>query len=377
MVIAPMHQYSAHQGYAGDWHLMNVGRYAAGGAGLVFVESTKVLRNGCGTVGDLALWNDDFIPGLKRLADFIKSCGSAAAIQLGHSGRKARRTRPWEGDRPLTGAEADVFDWSDWQLIAPSALPADDRSPVPEAIATADLAGIIDAFASSAERAEACGFDVLEIHAAHGYLLHQFLSTASNTRTDQYGGSLHNRMRLTLEVTEAVRRVWPSHKPLFVRLSCEDWAGWSLDDSVVLASQLKSVGVDVVDCSAGGMIWPPKSVAANFGNPGYQVHYAQRIRREAAVLTMAVGNIVTGKQANEILTTGGADLTAVAREAMNNPNWAIDAAHDLGLDPDFESLPFAYGFWLEKQASRRFENRRSIFEAGDWRSEQADQKSDA
>ena len=366
-----MHQYSAYQGFAGDWHLMNAGRYAAGGAGLVFVESTKVLRSGSGTVGDLALWDDKFIPGVKRIASFIKSCGASAAIQLGHSGRKARRTRPWEGDKPLQGTEEEVYDWDAWSLIAPSALPADDVSPMPDAIKGEDIPNIVKAFAEAADRAEECGFDVLEIHAAHGYLLHQFLSTASNNRTDQYGGSLSNRMRLTLEVTKAARAVWPAHKPLFVRLSCEDWAGWSLEDSVTLAIELKATGVDVIDCSAGGLIWPPASAAANFYKPGYQVHYAERIRRETGVMTMAVGNIITGRQAEKILSSGQADLTAVAREAMNNPNWAIDAAHELDLQPDFASLPLPYGFWLEKQASRRFKNRSSIFERGDWRSDQA------
>ncbi|MEQ9434270.1 NADH:flavin oxidoreductase/NADH oxidase [Hyphomonas sp.] len=353
IVISPMHQYSADRGFATDWHLMNVGRYAAGGAGLVFVESTKVLRNGCGTVGDLGIWDDAFIPGLTRLASFIRSCGAAAAIQLGHSGRKARRARPWEGNAPLKGNEPEVFDWDDWTLIAPSEIAADERTDPPLALTQSQIADLVEAWVNAAKRALTCGFDVLELHAAHGYLIHQFLCRTTNQRTDAYGGSLQNRMRLLLEITEAVRSVWPSRKPLFVRLSCEDWSGWSLDDSIALAKQLRTLDVDVIDCSAGGIIMPPPDIAQTFKEPGYQVPFAEKIRTDSGLRTMAVGNIIHGDQANQILLRGQADLVAIARQALLNPNWPLAAALSLGLEPEACHIPDPSGFWLSKNIARQ------------------------
>ena len=235
IVVAPMHQYSAVSGYATDWHLMNAGRFAAGGAGCVMMESTKVARNGCGTVGDTALWNDDFIAPLKRCSDFIRAHGSVPAIQLGHSGRKARLTRPWEGGKPLTGKEPEIYDWEGWELVAPSAVPHTPSSPTPRAFTNAEVKEMIDKWGDAAARADKAGFDLLEIHAAHGYLLHQFLSPVSNVRNDEYGGTLENRMRFPTEVAACVRKNWPEDKPLFMRFSCEDDAGWTLDDSVELA----------------------------------------------------------------------------------------------------------------------------------------------
>ncbi|MHA7900470.1 MAG: NADH:flavin oxidoreductase/NADH oxidase [Henriciella sp.] len=353
IVISPMHQYSADKGFATHWHVMNVGRYAAGGAGLVFVESTKALRNGCGTVGDLGIWDNSFIPKLTCLASFIKSCGAAAAIQLGHSGRKARRTRPWEGNIPLKGNEPEVFDWDDWTLIAPSEIAADEATDPPQALTKSQIANLIEAWVNAAQRAHICGFDVLELHAAHGYLIHQFLCQTTNRRTDAYGGSLPNRMRLLLEITEAVRSVWPSRKPLFVRLSCEDWSGWNLDDSIALAKRLKALDVDVIDCSAGGIVMPPPTISQTFNQLGYQVPYAERIKSEAGIRTMAVGNIIYGDQANQILLKGQADLVAIARQALLNPNWPLAAALSLGLEPDACELPDPSGFWLSKNIARQ------------------------
>ncbi|GAA4411732.1 NADH:flavin oxidoreductase/NADH oxidase [Quisquiliibacterium transsilvanicum] len=347
IVVAPMHQYSAVRGFANDWHLMNAGRYAAGGAGFVMMESTKVERRGCGTLGDLGLWDDAFIPGLARIVDFIKGCGSVAGIQLGHSGRKARTGRPWEGGRPLERS-ADVDDWDAWELVAPSAIAADERSPVPRALERAEIAAVAQAFGKAAARAHTAGFDVVEIHGAHGFLIHEFLSPAANQRTDDYGGSERNRMRFAIEVVEAVRAHWPQDKPLFLRLSAEDDAGWGPEQSIALAKEVKPLGVDVIDCSSGGILGKAPSVAPAYD---YQVPYAERIRREAGVLTMAVGLIVHAQQAERILQDGRADLIALAREMLYNPNWAMDAAQKLGVDPKFEMLPPPYQYWLSRRAA--------------------------
>jgi len=350
VVIAPMHQYAAERGYPTDWHLMNVGKYAVGGAGLVFVESTKVERRGCGTVGDTGLWDDDFIPYFKRLADFIRAHGSVPAIQLGHSGRKARRFRPWEGRGPLDEASAGVDDWDAWELVAPSAVAGKgDGEPVPRALARDELPGLVERWGAAAARADKAGFDVLEIHSAHGYLLHQFLSPLSNLRNDDYGGSLENRMRLVVEVVECVRANWPDRKPLFLRLSVQDDAGWGPDESVQLARIVKAKGVDVIDCSSGGM-------AGGVGmgkvplDYGYQVPYAEKIRAEAGLSTMAVGLIVHAQHAEAILQSGQADLIALAREVIHNPNWAFDAALKLGAENPYDLMPPAYSYWLSKRA---------------------------
>src|SRR5450631_806 len=254
VVVAPMHQYSAVEGFATDWHLVNAGKYAQGGAGLVIMESTKVARNGCGTVGDTGLWNDGFIPALARCAAFIKAHGAVAGIQLGHSGGKARLMRPWEGGKPLRGDEPEIFDWEGWELVAPSAVPHTEKSPAPRALSHNEVRDLAVKWGEAAARANTAGFDVLEIHAAHGYLIHQFLSPVANIRTDEYGGSELKRMRFAIEVAECVRAVWPADKPLFMRLSCEDDAGWGPDESVRLARRPKARGVDVIDCSSGGTL---------------------------------------------------------------------------------------------------------------------------
>ena len=252
IVVPPMHQYSAVKGFPTDWHLMNAGKFAAGGAGLVIVESTKVERRGCGTVGDLGIWDDAFVEPLGRLVKFIRQQNSVAGIQLGHSGRKARASRPWEGDRPLQRTP-DIEDWDAWSPVAPSAIAHSEKWPVPKALERHEVKDLVQAWGNAARRAHEAGFDVLELHGAHGYLVHQFLSERSNQRTDEYGGSEANRMRFITEITEAVRAHWPDHKPLFVRLSVEDNAGWGPEQSARLAKILKAKGVDVIDCSSGGI----------------------------------------------------------------------------------------------------------------------------
>ncbi|MDP6707451.1 MAG: NADH:flavin oxidoreductase/NADH oxidase [Alphaproteobacteria bacterium] len=347
VVVAPMHQYSGVKGFPTDWHLMNAGRFAVGGAGLVFIESTKVERRGCGTVGDLGLWDDVFVPEFRRLADFIRQHGSVPGIQLGHSGRKARRFRPWEGGRPLEPS-AEIDDWDDWELVAPSAL-ADEGEPLPRALGAEEIQGVVENWGRAAARADAAGFEVLEIHGAHGYLIHEFLSPLANRRNDGYGGSDRNRMRLAIEVTECVRANWPQEKPLFLRLSVEDGAGWGLEESVALARTVKDLGVDVIDCSSGGMTGSPVLTAGPV-RYGYQVPYAEKIRAEAEIMSMAVGLIVHADQAEAILQEGQADLIALARELLYNPNWPMDAAAKLGLDDPFELMPSPYSFWLSKRA---------------------------
>jgi 2,4-dienoyl-CoA reductase-like NADH-dependent reductase (Old Yellow Enzyme family) len=364
VVVAPMHQYSAVAGFATDWHLVNAGRYAQGGAGLVIMESTKVARGGCGTVGDTGLWDDKFIDQLARCARFIKAQGAVAGIQLGHSGRKARLTRPWEGGRPLTGSEAEICDWQEWQLVAPSALPHTPSSPTPHALSLAEVQALIGKWAEAAARAERCGFDVLEIHGAHGYLIHQFLSPLANRREDAYGGSAEKRMRFALEVAAAVRARWPAAKPLFVRLSCEDDAGWGIDDSVRLARLLKGEGVDVIDCSSGGMLAHSSMDGARAKKYGYQVPFAERIRKDAGIMTMAVGHIVHADQAEAILRQGRADLVALAREIMHNPSWPMDAAQKLGADPDFRMVPPPVAHWLAKRGRSGFEGTPSTWSRG-------------
>lgn len=365
VVVAPMHQYSAVGGFATDWHLMNAGKFAAGGAGLVMMESTKVERRGCGTVGDLGLWKDEFVPPLRRIVEFIKAHGAVAGIQIGHSGRKAKLQRPWDGQKPLlTNPGLDPADWEAWELVGPSALPSSDDVPTPRALTTAEVQAVVEAWGAAARRANDAGFDVLEIHAAHGYLIHQFLSPHANRRNDQYGGSEENRMRFAVEVAECVRANWPEHKPLFMRFSVEDDMGWGPPQSVALARLVKAKGVDVIDCSSGGMAQRSPMEQGRAIHYGYQVPYAEQIRREADIKTMAVGLIIHADQAEAILQKGQADLIALAREILYNPNWPMDAAQKLGVDPGFASVPSQYAYWLAKRAKSGFIGKPSTWSAG-------------
>src|SRR3979411_201216 len=321
VVVPPMHQYSAIKGFPTDWHLLTAGKFAAGGAGLVVVESTKVERRGCGTVGDLGIWDDAFVEPLSRLAKFIKQQNSVAGIQLGHSGRKARATRPGEGDRPLQRTP-EIEDWDDWSPVAPSAIAHSEKWPVPKALERGEVKDIVQAWGNAARRAQEAGFDVLELHGAHGYLVHEFLSERSNQRTDQYGGSEPNRMRFITEIAEAVRAHWPDDKPLFARLSVEDHAGWGVAQSARLATILKGRGVDVIDCSSGGIT----DLAPILGKEikySYQVPLSEHVKRHADIMTMAVGLIIHGDQAAQILRDRQADLIAVGRANLNTPQSAV------------------------------------------------------
>jgi 2,4-dienoyl-CoA reductase-like NADH-dependent reductase (Old Yellow Enzyme family) len=320
--VSPMCQYSSTDGFANDWHLVHLGQFASGGAALVVTEASAVSPEGRISPQDLGLWKDEHHEMLGRIVRFVKSQGAAAGIQLAHAGRKASTKRPWEGTGPVA-AEA-----GGWQPIAPSAIPFTDGWWVPRAADTADLAKIVGDFQTAARRALEIGFDVIEIHAAHGYLLHEFLSPLSNHRTDAYGGSFDNRTRLVREVVAAVRRVWPDRLPLLIRISATDWVegGWDVDQSVELARLLRDEGVDLVDVSSAGLV-PYARIEVK---PGYQVPFAARLRREAHVATGAVGMITTPEQANAIVQGGEADAVFIARELLRDPHFPLRAAHVLG-----------------------------------------------
>ncbi|MGE0827775.1 MAG: NADH:flavin oxidoreductase/NADH oxidase [Hyphomonadaceae bacterium] len=348
VMVSPMWQYAGVNGHSTDWHLMNLGRLAVGGAGLVFREGTTIERRACGTRGDLGIWDDVFLPGLKRLAAIIRDNGAAPGIQLMHAGRKARQKPPFEGRGPLEHTP-DIADWDAWDVIAPSAIAVAEGFPVPRAMTIADITAVQQAWIDGARRAREAGHDVLNIHGAHGYLAHQFLCPLTNQRTDGYGGSFANRIRFLIEAVEGVRTVWPDDKPIMVRLSVID-KEWPIEDSVALVKELARVGVDMIDCSSGGISGSPlpAGVKATYG---YQVHLAAHIKRETGVPTAAVGLIVHADQAEGILAEGAADLVAIGRELIMNPNWPIDAAQKLGVDPDWNVASGATRFWLERRAA--------------------------
>ncbi|MGI1660941.1 NADH:flavin oxidoreductase/NADH oxidase [Palleronia sp. KMU-117] len=347
IVISPMCQYSAHDGHLEDWHLVHLGRFAIGGAGIVFTEATAVQKGGRITHGCPGLWSDTQIPGHTRVAQFALRNGAIPAIQLGHAGRKAGMQRPWFGNGPLGEADFARGDMP-WTPVGASAIPVAEGWPVPHELTMAEIGDLIADFVSATQRAREAGYRIVEIHGAHGYLVHSFLSPLSNRRTDAYGGDLNGRMRLALEIAEAVRAAWPEELPLFFRTSAVDGSaeGWSLDDTVVLARALKAIGVDVMDCSSGGIAGPATAAGGQKRQPGFQVPYADRVRREVGMTTMAVGLITHPEQAEGILAEGSADLVAIAREALADPMWALNAARALGHDTTFSTWPEQSGWWL-------------------------------
>ncbi len=347
IVISPMCQYSAVEGVANDWHAVQYGRFAVGGAGLVFLEATAVTPEGRITHGDLGLWSEGQVAPLARIAAFLKAHGAAAGVQLGHAGRKASMQRPWHGNGPLNGEDAARGDLP-WEILAPAALPIGDGWLVPRALDEAGIGRVRNAFVAAAERALRAGFDAIELHMAHGYLLHQFLSPLTNRRNDRWGGDAEGRMRLPLEVARSVREVWPADRPLFARISAVDGVegGLELDDQIAFARRLREAGVDVVDCSSGGIAG---SATAAKGPPrtyGFQLPFAARIRAEAGVATMAVGLIVDPRQAEAALQAGEADLVAIGRQALEDPNWPQRAAAVFGHAPDHGFAPPQHGWWL-------------------------------
>nr|WP_274389922.1 NADH:flavin oxidoreductase/NADH oxidase [Azospirillum doebereinerae] len=351
VVISPMCQYSAVDGMAGEWHRVHLGRFAMGGAGLVIVEATAVTEQGRITPGDLGLWDDRHVGPLRGIAAMLRELGAVPGIQLGHAGRKASTQRPWQGHGPL-GAEDAARGEPPWPVVSASPLPVADGWPTPHQLDRDGLAAIVEAWRTATLRALDAGFEVVELHCAHGYLLHQFLSPLSNTRSDGYGGDVAGRCRFPLEVARAVRGAWPDDKPMFVRISATDWieGGWTLEDSVVFARDLKALGVDVIDCSSGGMVGVSATAAAVPRHPGFQVPFAETIRREAGIATMAVGLILDGPQAEAILRDGRADLVAIGREALADPNWPLRARQQLTGDGDFDGWPEQAGWWLGRRA---------------------------
>jgi len=359
IVISPMQMYKAGQdGMLNDWLFAHLAKYAVGGAGTVMTEALIVDPIGRNTYGDMGIWSDGHVPGLRRIADFLRANGSIPAAQLHHAGPKSSRQRPWEGLGPLGEAEAAKGE-PPWQPVSSSASSSVSGWHMPRAMTLAEIEKLVADYGQGARRAAEAGFDVLDIHAAHGYLIHTFLSPVANTRTDAYGGSLENRMRFALEIAEGVRAHWPEEKPLFFRLSCVDWRpdlearndGWTIADSCVLARELAARGVDLIDCSSGGI--RAENSMMDFAKQrvklkrGHQVAYAEAIRKETGVPTMAVGVILDGPQAEAILQSGQADLIAIGREALMDPHWGLHAAQALGVDPNWERWPPSYGWWLE------------------------------
>lgn len=318
-----MCQYSSVEGYATDWHMVHLGSRAVGGAALVFTEAASVLPEGRISPDDLGIWSDGHVKMLSRIFAFVETQGAVAGVQLAHAGRKASTKSPWKGHGPAGGADGG---WS--PIVGPSALGFDDGYQVPQELDQAGIDRVVEAFGMAAKRSLDAGAKVVEIHAAHGYLLHEFLSPLSNKRTDQYGGSLENRMRIVCDVTRAVRANWPERLPLFIRVSATDWVegGWDDTQSVELARVLKPLGVDLVDCSSGAIV-PRVRIPTD---PGYQVPFAERIRREANIATGAVGLITEAMQADEIIRSGKADMVLLARQMLRDPYWPLHAARELG-----------------------------------------------
>jgi 2,4-dienoyl-CoA reductase-like NADH-dependent reductase (Old Yellow Enzyme family) len=324
IVVSPMCEYSSRDGYANDWHLVHLGSRAVGGAGLVLTEAAAVTAEGRISPDDLGVWRDEHVPKLREIVKFIHGQGAVAGIQLAHAGRKASTSAPWKGGKPLDGASGA------WTTLAPSAVPFYPDATPPHAMTPHEIADLVADFVAATQRALEAGFRVIELHAAHGYLLHEFFSPLSNFRTDAYGGSFTNRTRIARELATAVRAVLPGDVPLFVRISATDWVdgGWTLDESVELARALRPLGVDLIDASSGGLALAQQIVLG----PGYQVPFAERIRAEAAIPTGAVGLITEPQQADEIVRSGRADLVLLARELLRDPYWPLHAAQALDAE---------------------------------------------
>ncbi len=369
IVVSPLCQYSAVDGMPQPWHFAHLSTFARGKAGLVFTEATAVEERGRITPRCLGIWNDAQAEALRPIVEFIESMGCVPGMQLAHAGRKASTRVPFveKGGSPLTEEDAARGD-TPWQALAPSALPVAEGWPLPREMNRDDLAEVQAAFVAAARRAFEIGFKVIELHMAHGYLLHSFLSPLGNQRDDDYGGDLEGRMRFPLEVAAAVRAAMPEDAPLFVRISAIDGRedGWTLDDSVELGKRLAQIGVDVVDCSSGGIGGAPRFRSDDSGkpltsdsarSPGFQVPFSRRIREETDLMTMAVGVIIDPEQAEEILQSGGADLVALGRELMYDPFWPLHAAAALGADPDFSMWPEQYAWAVDRRAQIKRMNR--------------------
>ena len=361
VVVSPMCQYSSVNGGPTDYHLVHLGKFAMGGAGIVFCEETSVEERGRKSHHCAGIYNDEHIPRYRRINEFIRSQGAIPAIQIGHSGRKGSVREPWEGYRPLMERDAEEG-YKAWRTVSSSNIPASDGAPVPHALDRSEIRQLIAQWRVAALRALDAGYDIIEVHAAHGYLIHQFLSPLANQRTDEYGGDLEGRVRFCLEIVEAVREVWPADRPVFMRVSAMDGVNgrWNVDDTVALARAAKARGIEAVTTSSGGITGPGTATLVP-RLPGYHVPYAERIRREAGVMTIAVGLITQAHHAEDILRKGQADLVALARELLWNPNWPVHAARELGVRNYLDLMPRGYAWWLK----RREDIRRVTQEAGE------------
>ncbi len=350
IAVSPMSQYRAKNGHANNWHMVHLGRFALGGAGLVFAEATAVEDRGRRTHGDLGLWDDTQIEPLVPVTRFLKAEGAVPGIQLGHAGRKASERRPWHGETPVDEEDVSERNEEPWTAIAPSTIPYADGWPAPEEMNEADIANVIDAFGAAARRSKDAGFKVIEVYAAHGFLVHQFLSPVANTRTDRWGGPAENRCRFAVEVARSIRREWPEEFPLVFRLSATDWldGGIEVEDTVETARALSQEGVDMIDCSTGGIGGrerPRRMVV----DQGFQVPFARRIRSEAGLSTMSVGFLWDAEVCEKFVAEGQTDMVALARELLDDPNWPLHAAAKLGVDSGYGMWPPESGWWLNKR----------------------------
>ena len=351
ITISPMQQFMAADGFPSEWHRVHLGQFAMGGAGIVFTEAMAVSAHGRISYGDMGLWSDEHAQALRPLTEFIRGMGALPAAQISHAGRRGATTAPWDGKRPLVAGDA-ARGYPPWELWAPSAMASRADAQVPREMDATRIEQVREEYARTAALAEVAGFDALELHGGHGYMLHSFLSPLSNRRGDRYGGSRANRMRFVLEVVERVRSAWPEEKPLFVRVSAFDGVpgGWEIDDTIALVHGLRRHGVDVIDVSSGGLGGTSSNAAPHTRVPGYHVPIAARVREATGAITQVVGLITDAAQANAIVSSGSADLIAIAREALRDPFWAAHASQALGGDA-FSAWPEQYAWWLRARAS--------------------------
>lgn len=350
IAVSPMSQYRAIDGLANDWHMVHLGRFALGGAGLVYAEATAVTEDGRRTHGDLGLWTEAQAEALSPVARFIEAEGAVAGVQLAHAGRKASERRPWHGETPVDAEDLAERGEAPWHAVGPSSIPYADGWSAPHEITEAEIMDVIDAFGQAARRAHAAGFRIIEVYAAHGFLIHQFLSPIANQRSDRWGGSLQNRQRLAVEVARSIRAHWPDEYPLAFRLSATDYldGGIEIEDTIETAKALRGEGVDLIDCSTGGIGGKDRPKRMEI-TEGFQVPFAQAVRNQAGVATMAVGFLWGAKTCNAIVESGQADMVALARELLDDPNWSLHAAAQLGADDTYGLWPIEAGWWLMRR----------------------------
>ncbi|MGO1117118.1 NADH:flavin oxidoreductase/NADH oxidase [Rhodovibrionaceae bacterium A322] len=350
IAVSPMSQYRAKEGFANDWHLVHLGRFAMGGAGLVYAEATAVEADGRRTHGDLGLWCDEQIAGMAQVADFLAREGAVPGVQLGHAGRKASERRPWHGETPVDEEDDRLRGEAPWTAISPSAITYAEGWPDPQVMSEADIERVIAAFGQAARRSAAAGFKIIEVYAAHGFLVHQFLSPIANKRDDKWGGTLENRQRFAVEVARSIRANWPDGYPLAFRLSATDWldGGIEVEETVATAKALKAAGVDMIDCSTGGIAGRDRPRRMTL-EQGFQVPFATEVKQQAEMTTMAVGHLWDPEVCEAIVAEGRADMVALARELLDDPNWPLHAAARLGADQDHGLWHDEFGWWLKKR----------------------------